>query len=158
MSKLTLPTFIISALLLATSYTTITHAQSPVVSTGSPTLIPTPTTVKSDFALDLEQGEQAIANDLEAQQNQKDQKDNENVGVNEQGEVENNVEQIDEQDMEQSGDDLNQEAEGEDNKDSMQEKDTGEGEQSDNSENSTNSNSSQQEPTTNGGSQQESNQ
>ncbi len=141
LNKLILPAFLVTALLLIFSYSAVTHAQSPVVSTSNPTLIPTPTTVKSDFAVDLQAGEESTANDQEAQQNQKDQKDNENVGVNEQGEVENEQAGIDGQDMKQSSDDLNQE-----------------GEKSGNNEKSTKSNSSQQDQTTNGVGQQESNQ
>ena len=111
MKKIILPTFVVPVLLLVSSYATYTHAQSSVVSPSSLTLTPTPTTVKSDFAIDLEEGQNATANDQEAKQNQKDQKDNENVGVNEQGEVENEQEGIDKQDMEQSSDDLNEEGE-----------------------------------------------
>lgn len=159
MKKLILPTFIVTALLLVASYTTAIHAQSPNVSNGSPSLTPTPTTVKSDFAIDLEEGVKATTNDQEAIQHQKDQKDNENVGVNEQGQVENNIEEIDEQDMEQSGDDLNQEAENEDNQSSIDEQgeDKGEGKKSDNNEKNASA-SSKHDQSSNEESQKESNQ
>lgn len=89
------------------------YAQIPVVSPGATTTT-TPAIEQSDFAKDLQEGEDDTANDQEAQQNQQDQKDNEDVGVNEQGEVSNGQEGVDEQDMKQSNNELNGEGENED--------------------------------------------
>lgn len=118
MKKAILPIFFVTILILSSSYTTLIHAQSPPVSTAptsTQTITPTPTIVKSDFAIDLEEGEKDTANDQEAIENQKDQKENEDVDVNEQGEVENEVDEVDEQDMEQSSDDLEDGEENESN-------------------------------------------
>ncbi len=83
--------------------TPIIHAQTPPVATS-----PTGTTVQSDFAKDLQSGEQATANDKEAKQNQKDEKDSENIGVNEEGQAQNQQQSVDGQDMNESQDNLNQ--------------------------------------------------
>ncbi len=44
---------------------------------------PNPTTVISDYALDIQNGQKDTANDPQTQQNQKDEKDNENVDTQE---------------------------------------------------------------------------
>lgn len=133
-NKIILPAVI--TLLLAFSYITHVNAQTgPAPTSSQATLLsPTPTIVKSDFALDLEQGEKDIANDQEAQQNQKDLKDNESVGVNEQGEDSNEPEEIEEEDLEQSSNDLNENLDQEEineDKDSSTEKNKIEEEKSD---------------------------
>ncbi len=56
----------------------IVHAQSlsTITATGSAIVI-------SDYALDIQNGQKDIANDSQAQQNQKDEQDNENVNTQE---------------------------------------------------------------------------
>lgn len=99
-----LPALSILAIIVLLSVTTLVHAQTVVLSPS-----PTSTTVQSDFAKDLQDGEQSTANDQQAQQNQKDAKDSEQVGVNEQGQFENGQRGIDQQDLTESQDNLNQE-------------------------------------------------
>ncbi len=118
------------------------NTATPSVSVPSGT--PTPTLVISDFAKDLEKGKQEAINDEEAQKNQKDQKDSENVGVNEQGEVMNGQLGVNQEDLVESDGDLNSEGKNEDNKSSMREKRKNEEGMSDDKQ-STKSSSSQQE-------------
>src|SRR5258708_17535365 len=70
---------------------TLFSISASVVKAQTPSILaaPSSTQVQSDFAKDLQDGEKDATNDLEAQKNQKDLKDNENVGVNEQGETVN---------------------------------------------------------------------
>lgn len=70
-------------ILILPGYSTIL-AQSPVASTAS--AAPNTTSIISDYAKDVQDGEQANANDVDAQINQKGAKDNENTAGKEEGE------------------------------------------------------------------------
>jgi hypothetical protein len=70
--------------------------------------------IQSDFAKDLQDGERETANDEEAHKNQHEISNNENVGVNEEGEARNGQEGIDHEDLTQSKNDLNHEGERDD--------------------------------------------
>lgn len=64
------------AILILSGYSTIL-AQTPTASTSSATRDTTP--VISDYAKDVQDGEQATANDVDAQNNQKHAKENEDI-------------------------------------------------------------------------------
>ena len=91
MNKLILPTFVVTALLLATSYATHIHAQTGTPPTTSPVVS---ATAISDYAKDVKDGEKGTANDVEAQNNQKDIADNENIEAQEETEAVEPVEAI----------------------------------------------------------------
>src|SRR5258708_4589716 len=92
------------AFIVLLSLVSVVHAQSPAPSTSTPST----QTVQSDFAKDLQDGQQATANDQQAQQNQNDEKNNENIGVEEQGQVQNGQQEVNQQDLGESQDNLNQ--------------------------------------------------
>jgi len=93
---------------LGTTLTLLLGGVSLAYAQTNATTTPPTAHIQSDFGQDLQEGEQSTANDEEAQKNQQDVKDNENVGVNEEGEVRNGQHGADEQDLFESKNDLNQ--------------------------------------------------
>ncbi|HKC14997.1 MAG TPA: hypothetical protein VKC89_03510 [Patescibacteria group bacterium] len=89
---------------------TLFSISASVVKAQTPSILaaPSSTQVQSDFAKDLQDGEKDATNDLEAQKNQKDLKDNENVGVNEQGETVNEQQGVNQEDMAEPTEELNE--------------------------------------------------
>ncbi len=68
----------------------IVHAQTPVILPSSTNT----TTVVSDYAKDVRNGEKGTANDVEAKNNQKDIADNENIEAQEETEAVEPIEKI----------------------------------------------------------------
>ncbi len=107
---------IVTVLLILLNYSQVL-AQSP----STPSAKPAP--VISDYAKDVQEGKQNIVSDAKAQQNQKDQKDNENVntkevnqeGVNEIG----NKENIENDESQEDASNLNNGGGPDDNKQNM---------------------------------------
>jgi len=79
-------------LLLVASTTLVSNSK-----VSAQTASPNPTTVVSDYALDVQNGEKDTANDIDAQNNQKGAKENENTEGKEEGENTETNEQVEHQ-------------------------------------------------------------
>lgn len=114
MNKSLLPIFSLVALFILVS---AAHAQTPSTSVSiAPLVAPSGTTganVQSDYAKDVTDGEKGTANDVEAQNNQKDVADNENVEAQEETEAAEPVEAIEPAEAEEPQEALENESEGE---------------------------------------------
>lgn len=82
----------------------VTYAQVSASTTKANTI-----SIQSDFAKDLEEGKLATAHDEEAKKNQIDARDSEQLGVDEEGQSQNDQQGISEQDLTESESDLSHE-------------------------------------------------